>query len=71
MDGFCFLWRFVWQNFCLAVEVRQGTVAADDRGPARNIGRRNLRPGTEHWTRTIAVWQGTLDANIRIGRGQG
>ncbi len=50
-----FFWRSIWQIFCLAVEVRQGTLAADGRGwgPAGNNGPRMIAVGVRQ--ETLAV----------------
>jgi len=54
----------------VAVEVRQGTLAAEDRGCglAGNAGRgrSRLTSGREHWPRkiTVEVRQGTLHAGV-------
>ena len=55
----------------VAVEVRQGTLGADDRGsgPAGNTGRgwSRLRSGGEHWAWMVVVEvrQGTLGVDGR------
>ena len=47
-----FFWRSIWQIFCLAVQVRQGTLAADGRGwgPAGNNGPRMIAVGVRQET---------------------